>query len=173
MTIEISSTNPRSIAALALTVRAGGWARCRLRDGSKFYGVPSRTRPGLVHLTDTASCSCPDFKYRGQACAHILAVRLHCEQVKAKAALEAKRRGGRTPEPGPRYELINWDGTRYAVVDHAARDERGRPRLVCSGVSFGEARATVDDLNGAAPRHTPEQVAAGSALYAELFSEEG
>ena len=77
--------------------------------------MPSRTRPGLVHLTDTASCSCPDFKYRGQACAHILAVRLHCEQVKAKAALEVKRR----------------------------------------------------------TRHTPEQIAAGSALYSAMFSEEG
>jgi hypothetical protein len=171
MTIEISSTNPRSIAALALTVRSKGWAKCHLRDGSKFYGVPSRTRPGLVHLTDTASCSCPDFKYRGQACAHILAVRLHVEQVRCKQALAAKRRGRHTP--APRYELINWDGTRYAVVDNATRDERGRPSLVCSGVSFGEARATVDDLNGAAARHSAEQVAAGSALYAELFSEEG
>jgi hypothetical protein len=115
MSVTITAADPRSIAALALTVRAGGWARCHLRDGSKFYGVPSRTRPGLVHLTDTQSCSCPDFKYRGQACAHILAVRLHCEQVKAKAALEAGRRG----------------------------------------------------------RHSPEQVAAGSALYAELYSEAG
>jgi hypothetical protein len=115
MTIEISSTNPRSIAALGLAVQARGWAKARTLDGQKFYGVPSRTQPGLIHLADTQACTCPDHKYRGQACAHILAVRLHCEQVKARAALEAKRRG----------------------------------------------------------RHTPEQIAAGSALYAELYSEEG
>jgi hypothetical protein len=118
MTIVIDSTNPRSLAALGLMLRAKGWARCRLADGQKYYGIPSRSRPELVHLADTQACTCEDHKVRGADCAHILAVRLHVAQVSAKQALEAKRR---------------------------ARRER----------------------------HTPEQVAAGSAKYAELFSEEG
>jgi hypothetical protein len=115
MTIVIDTTNPRSIAGLRLMLGAKGWAKAHLRDGQKYYGVPSRSRPGLFHLADTQACTCEDHKNRGTECAHIIAVRLHVAQVRTKQALEAKRRG----------------------------------------------------------RHTPEQIAAGSALYAELFTEEG
>jgi SWIM zinc finger len=115
MVVTIDTTNPRSIAGLRLMLGAKGWAKCRLRDGQRYYGVPSRSRPGLIHLADMHSCSCEDFQRRGVECAHVVAVQLHVAQAKAKAALEAKRR----------------------------------------------------------TRHTPDQVAAGSALYAELYSEEG
>jgi hypothetical protein len=91
MTVTIDSTNPRSVAALGLMVRAKGWAKVRVADGQKFYGVPSRSRPDLLHLTDTQTCMCEDHRNRGADCAHILAVRLHVAQVKAKASLRARR----------------------------------------------------------------------------------
>jgi hypothetical protein len=113
MTVTIDSTNPRTVAALGLLVRAGGWARVRLADGQTFYGIPSRSRPNLLHLADCQSCTCEDHRRRDVDCAHILAVRLHCAQVRATAALRTRR-----------------------------------------------------------PRHTPEQVAAGSATYAQMFGGE-
>ena len=91
MTVTIDSTNPRSVAALGLMIRAKGWARVRTLDGQKFYGVPSRSRPDLLHLADTQTCTCEDHMNRGADCAHILAVRLHVAQVKAKASLGARR----------------------------------------------------------------------------------
>jgi hypothetical protein len=91
MVVTIDSTNPRSVAALGLMVRAGAWPRCRLKDGQKYYAVPSRSRPGLYHLADTQACTCEDHKNRGADCAHILAVRLHVAQVKAKANLLTRR----------------------------------------------------------------------------------
>src|SRR5215210_1922487 len=91
MTVTIDSRNPRSVAALGLMLRAGQWPRCHLKDGQKFYAVPSRSRPGRYHLADCQSCTCEDHKNRGVECSHILAVRLHVAQVKAKASLRARR----------------------------------------------------------------------------------
>ena len=91
MTVTIDSTSPCSVAALGLMVRAKGWARVRTLDGQKFYGVPSRSRPGLLHLADCQTCTCEDHKHRGVECSHILAVRLHVAQVKAKATLRARQ----------------------------------------------------------------------------------
>jgi hypothetical protein len=90
MTVVIDSRNPRSVAAIALAVRAGAWAKARTLDGQKFYGVPSRTRPGLIHLADTQSCTCEDHAKRDVDCAHILAVRLHVAQVSVKRQLTAR-----------------------------------------------------------------------------------
>jgi hypothetical protein len=92
MTVTIDSTNPRSVAALGLMVRAGAWPRCRLKDGQKYYAVPSRSRPGRFHLADTQTCTCEDHKHRGAECAHVLAVRLHVGQVRAKANLARRPR---------------------------------------------------------------------------------
>ena len=43
MTITIDSQDPRSVAALELMTQAGQWGKAHLRDGQKFYAVPSRT----------------------------------------------------------------------------------------------------------------------------------
>src|SRR5215216_1449737 len=91
MTITIDSHNPRSVSALGIMVRAKGWAKVRTADGQRFYGVPSRSRPGLFHLADCQSCTCEDHTNRGVECSHILAVRLHVAQIKAKAALRTRR----------------------------------------------------------------------------------
>ena len=84
MVVTIDSMNPRSVAALGLMLQAGQWGKAHLRDGQKFYAVPSRSRPGRYHLTDTQSCSCEDHKNRGADCAHILAVRLHVAPVRPR-----------------------------------------------------------------------------------------
>ena len=81
MTITIDSQDPRSVPALELMIQAGQWGKAYLRDGQKFYAVPSRTQPNVRYLVDTHSCTCPDHKYRGVECAHILAVRLHVARV--------------------------------------------------------------------------------------------
>ena len=91
MVVQIDSTDPRSVAALGLAVRAGSWPRCHLRDGQKFYAVPSRSRPGLFHLADLQSCSCEDHQRRNVECAHIIAVKLHVAQLQARANLRARR----------------------------------------------------------------------------------
>ena len=77
MTITIDSQDPRSVAALELMTQAGQWGKAHLRDGQKSYAVPSRTQPNVRYLTDQHACTCPDHKYRGVECAHILAARLH------------------------------------------------------------------------------------------------
>ena len=92
MVVTIDSTNPRSVAALGLLLQAGQWGKAHLRDGQKFYAVPSRSRPGRYHLTDTQSCTCEDHKNRDADCAHILAVRLHVARVKAQQELRSRRR---------------------------------------------------------------------------------
>ena len=91
MTITIDSTNPRSVAALELMTQAGQWGKAHLRDGQKFYAVPSRTQPNVRYLTDTHSCTCPDHKWRGVDCAHILAVRLHVARVTGRQPRRPRR----------------------------------------------------------------------------------
>ena len=81
MVIAIDTADRRSVAALELMTQAGQWGKAHLRDGQKFYAVPSRTQPNVRYLTDQHACTCPDHKYRGVDCAHILAVRLHVARV--------------------------------------------------------------------------------------------
>jgi hypothetical protein len=47
VTITISTTDPRSLRALALAASAGQWLKWRGYDGNKRYGVPSQSTPGL------------------------------------------------------------------------------------------------------------------------------
>ena len=91
MTIVIDSQDPRSVAALELMTGAGQWGKAHLRDGQKYYAVPSRTQPNVRYLTDTHSCTCPDHKYRGVECAHILAVRLHVARVTRERQRQPRR----------------------------------------------------------------------------------
>ncbi len=98
MTVTIDSRNPRSVAALGLMLRAGSWPRCHLKDGQKYYAVPSRSRPGLYHLADTQACTCEDHKNRNTECAHILAVRLHVARVQARRPIR-RRHATRSGSP--------------------------------------------------------------------------
>jgi len=94
MTITISSDEPRSIKAVEIAADAGQWLRCHGRDGRKFYGVPSQTKPAAYHFVDCLACTCVDFqRHQGQACKHVLAVRLHVELVKAHQPRPRRKEG--------------------------------------------------------------------------------
>ena len=99
MTITVSTSDPRSVKALAILADSGQWLKLRTRDGRKYYGVPSQSEPGRFYAADCYGCDCPDFLKRlesGRAsfpCKHMLAVQLHCARVNGrKARLEAARR---------------------------------------------------------------------------------
>ncbi len=90
MTIQISTTDPRSVRALAVLSTADRWVRGhRKQDGRSFYAIPSASDASRVYMVDTRECTCPDFLHRGVDCAHILAVRLKVAQL---TAAEPKRR---------------------------------------------------------------------------------
>jgi hypothetical protein len=85
MTITISSDDSRSVKAIEIAAGAGQWLKCRTADGRKLYGVPSQCVGGRYYLVDCQSCTCADAqRHAGQNCKHVLAVRLHCELVKAQ-----------------------------------------------------------------------------------------
>ena len=78
MTIEISSTDPRDLAALGLLLRSDTWQRrVTVRDGRRAYAIPSRSRPGLFWLTDGSDCGCEDRVKNGARCAHMRAAVLY------------------------------------------------------------------------------------------------
>jgi hypothetical protein len=107
MTITISADDPRTIKALEIAATAGQWLKCRTRDGQKAYGVPSQCSADVYYLVDSQLCTCADFKRNGlsgarigqvgehRVCKHVLAVRLHCELVKAQESVRPSRRRGR------------------------------------------------------------------------------
>ena len=41
MTITVSTTDSRSVKALAILEQAGQWMKCRNAEGGKFYGLRS------------------------------------------------------------------------------------------------------------------------------------
>jgi len=85
MTVEITAQNPRSIRAVEIAVGAASWIRCRTKDGRKLYAVPSRSVSGLYHLVDCQACDCMAARrHPGQACMHVLAVRLYGELAKVQ-----------------------------------------------------------------------------------------
>jgi hypothetical protein len=94
MTITISSDDPRSIKAIEIASGAGHWLKCRARtDGRKVYAVPSQSAPNVYHLVDQHSCTCQDAqRHVGQACKHVLAVRLYCELLKAQPSRKGVKR---------------------------------------------------------------------------------
>src|SRR6266851_1561989 len=96
MTFTISSADPRSIKAIEIAAGAGQWLKCRAADGRKAYGVPSQCTAGRYYLVDCQSCTCQDARrHIGEACKHVLAVRLHCELTKAQQ---------RSPKRRPTFE---------------------------------------------------------------------
>jgi hypothetical protein len=65
MTIAtLSSTESRHVKALALFEQRSQWLPIRDRHGRVLVGMPSQTKPGLVHVMapDGSSCDCYDFR---------------------------------------------------------------------------------------------------------------
>lgn len=104
--VTISAEDPRTIKAISIAAGAGQWLKCHMRDGQKAFGVPSQCQPGRYYLVTGSSCDCPDFRRNGlsgtrlghagehRACKHVLAVRLHCELVKAQQSHPTAQRRG-------------------------------------------------------------------------------
>jgi len=112
--VTISADEPRSVRAVELAAGASSWLRVRTPDGRPLaYGVPSRTSAGRYWLVDQQRCECPDFAYHAGPCAHVLAVRLHCELVRAQSAprragkrLGRDRRSNASREPQSRTGVL-------------------------------------------------------------------
>jgi hypothetical protein len=80
--VMISDEDPRSIRAVQIAAGAAQWLKCHGRDGQKLYGIPSCTGSGRYYLVNTIGCDCRDAeRHPGQACKHVLAVRLHVALV--------------------------------------------------------------------------------------------
>jgi hypothetical protein len=86
------TTDARDLKARRLMRTAGQWLKVRDRRTGRpvAYGVPSASMPGVWHLTNGRSCTCPDAQRRGQWCYHARAVTLHVERIRAARATVAK-----------------------------------------------------------------------------------
>ena len=91
MTITVSTSDPRSLKALAILETADRWTRGhRKDDGRPFFVIPGSA--GRVYWTDARSCTCPDATGRGATCKHQLAVRLWiARRVEAVTRRAARR----------------------------------------------------------------------------------
>jgi hypothetical protein len=113
MSITISADDPRTIRAIEIAADADKWIVYRDRDGQQVYGVPSQSEPRRYYVVTISSCDCPAFERNAlaaidsdeaselRACKHVLAVRLHCELVRAQH-LQPRRT---TPTERPRGHL--------------------------------------------------------------------
>lgn len=99
MTTTINTEDARDMRAVALLGGARSWLKCRVRlpDGLvvKAYGIPSASEPDTYRLTNLRRCSCPDFQFRQDGgdfrCAHIRAVRLYLDWLKAERLRQEAR----------------------------------------------------------------------------------
>jgi hypothetical protein len=107
VTVTINADDPRTIKALELAAEADHWLKGHNADGDEVFGVPSQSEPGRYYIVTRTTCDCPDFRRDGlaeirpaqsqeqtehRACKHILAVRLHCELVRAQHRPPSSRR---------------------------------------------------------------------------------
>jgi hypothetical protein len=93
VTIELTTSSGRDRDALIYFLNSHLWQhRVTLKSGRKVYGIPSRTSPGLFHLTDGSECSCKDWTSRQPegGCAHMRAAVLYRMEKAAQAARQRK-----------------------------------------------------------------------------------
>ena len=88
----IARRDLRQVKAVEIAADAGQWLKCRTNDGTKAYGIPSQSRENTYHLATRDRCSCPDFAQRQQPCKHAIAVRIHCDRVKARNGISEETR---------------------------------------------------------------------------------
>ena len=97
MSITFDADDPRTIKALELAAEADRWLKGRNRAGQDVFGVPSQQDPDHYYIVTCSRCDCPDFLRNtdtgeAHACKHVLAVRLHCELVRAQQHRAPERR---------------------------------------------------------------------------------
>jgi predicted nucleic acid-binding Zn finger protein len=88
--LTIDTRDNRTAKALHIAANAGQWIRVRGKDGRPLaFGVPSQRNPNVYYLVTTRTCTCVDFKRRGQPCKHVAAVAIYVALKRA----EQSRRG--------------------------------------------------------------------------------
>lgn len=131
MVTTVSTTDRRDRAALVYLRHSADWQhRIVLRDGRRVYGIPSRTRPGLLHLTDGTACSCEDATRNGARCAHQIAATLYRMTQAAEMA---------APTSGAR--LTSADG----LADYVTLTEAGAEWLDAYAACNGEDMISEED----------------------------
>jgi len=144
MTVEVSTTDPRSLKALAVLASADRWTKGhRKDDGRSFFVIPGSN--GHTYYTDPRDCTCPDARERGVACKHQLAVRLWILGQKAGAPPPAAAAGDLVDLPKSEGQACDRCASPLTLVE------------VVEGTTCRGCRA----------------IAAGSAKYAAMFSEDG
>jgi hypothetical protein len=150
MTTELSTNQKRDMDALLYLRGADRWQkRVTLKDGRRAYGIPSRTRDGLYHLTDGTDCTCEDRLRNGARCAHMIAATLYRME---RAATEAASAPAATVESLPTHGarcLTDMDA--QAALDEIMRtsagqfrqEEAARRRLITSSPFFADAPVAV------------------------------
>ena len=85
MTTIDTLTDRRDDKARFLLATAGQWIKVRDRATGRplAYGIPSASRPGLVHLANSTRCTCEDSQW-GNRCYHSRAVALHVARIRAE-----------------------------------------------------------------------------------------
>ncbi len=114
MAATVSTSDPRSLKALDILQTADRWLRIRVAEGQHIYAVPSQSAPGAAYVTDTDTCTCPDFERRQEPCKHVLAVRLHIERLSQPA---------QRPTPPPREYTAEQLKAASALYDRLFPDE--------------------------------------------------
>ena len=108
MTIEVSTTDPRSLKALQILETADRWIRGRRKsDGRSFFAIPGSD--GRVYCADTRECTCPDRQQRQVERVH--------HQAKVRVGRYAPRS---TPPTASRRPAADWRPS-----PHRARARRG------------------------------------------------
>ena len=106
MTIQLSTADKRDAAALLLFTAADTWQhKITVKDGRRVYGIPSRSEPGTLCLTDGVSCNCPDAQRRNVRCAHIRAAALYRMKRAAEVGQPADVPAVLTADDEARLEL--------------------------------------------------------------------
>lgn len=141
MMVTTDTTDSRDSKAIAIAAGAHGWLKCKARDGSKRYGVPSQCVPGQYHLADQLTCTCYDA--RDNLCKHVRAVRLHVRAARLNISVA---------ELVAMPAIVVVDGLQQMAVDRAIT---------------WESRAGADGTTVYLPRQ--QQLASSAAKYDDIF----
>jgi len=114
VTITVSTTDPRSLKALAVLETVDRWHKGHTKAGRSFYAVPSSTDPNGFHMVDCRECTCQDFIRRGLDCKHTLAVRLYVAKLQAA---QPKRRASKPAVVSDFYTAPSAMGTISSKLD--------------------------------------------------------
>lgn len=168
MTLEVSTTNARTVKALALFARCHEWTKGHLKDGRPFFAIPGSA--GHIWWADNRSCTCPDFASRGGPCKHVTAVKLW------QIAQPAPTRGPRQTSPSGLDDRITLTAEGAAAllelppippipdeeIDQYAAD-RGEDTGLCSDVALDGMLAGIKADHAWAREQ--------SRRYAEIFAD--